>query len=125
MRGAKAGPGFLGLGEISAEFEAFSKQAETFSTSVKSTNAVAVPPMWKGWTQTRIFSAFVNGSAYVTDGIHLIQVKGLELTFPGYMPADDHSDSPVEYEGVRTPMSQAVRRAGSGSSYGASVAWMR
>ncbi len=94
----------LGLAKASAEVSAFSKQASKFETTVEDTNAVSVPPMWRGWTQTRIFSALVHGSMYITDGVHLIDVSDMDLTFPGYMPPDDHSDTPVDYQSVRTPM---------------------
>ena len=77
--------GFLGFEETTAEFEAFSKQSETFSTSVTTTNAVAVPPMWKGYTTTSVLSGVITGSAYVTEGINnLIQVKDIDMSFPGY-----------------------------------------
>jgi hypothetical protein len=95
--------GFLGFEESSAEFELFSRQAESFSTSVKVTNAVVVPPGWKGWTTYRVLGANVTGSAYVTDGIHLIQVKGIDLSFPGYM-APGETDSRIRYIGNRKPM---------------------
>jgi hypothetical protein len=97
--------GFLGLAESSAEFKAFSKQAESFSTKVTSTNAVAIPPMWKGWTETKVLTAFVNGNAYITQGIKLIEVKNIDLSFPGYRDPNDTTDTPVEYIGYRTPMS--------------------
>ena len=102
----KASLGFLGLAKTSLEFEVFSKQAGEFSTEVTSTNAVAVPPMWKGWTETRVLTAFVGGSFYVTQGVHLVQVKDIDLSFPGYQNPNDKKDVPVEYIGYRTPMTQ-------------------
>lgn len=96
---------FMGLAKSSAEFEAFSKQSESFSTSVKVTNAVAVPPLSKGWTVTRILTGTVTGSAYVTQGIDkLIQVKNIDLSFPGYRDPADRSDDPVLYTGIKQRM---------------------
>jgi hypothetical protein len=40
---------FLGLAEASAEFEALSKQAATFSTSFAVTGEVTIPPGYKGY----------------------------------------------------------------------------
>jgi hypothetical protein len=98
---------FLGLAKSSAEFSLFSKQAESFSTSVSVTNAVAVPPGYKGWTVTEISSANVTGSAYITQGIDkLIQVKNIDLSFPGYQDPDNPG-SKVIYTGVKKPMSAA------------------
>jgi hypothetical protein len=39
--------------------------------------------------ETRVLGYRASGSAYVTDGIKLIQVTGIDLDYPGYMPADD------------------------------------
>ena len=94
---------FIGLAKSSAEFEAFSKQSTSFSTSVSVTNAVAVPPLYRGWTVTRIRTGTVTGSAYVTQGINLIQVEGIDLSFPGFRAASDTTD-PVLYTGVKQPM---------------------
>ena len=97
---------FLGFAKATAEFEAFSKQSESFSTKVSTTSAVAVPQGWKGWTETEVLSAFVTGSAYVTEGINLIQVKDIGLSFPGYQDPNDNTDTPIKYIGYRTPMTQ-------------------
>jgi hypothetical protein len=95
---------FLGFAKSSAEFSAFSQQSESFSTSVKVTSAVAVPPGYKGWTVTEILSASVTGSAYITAGINkLIQVKNIDLSFPGYQDPDN-PESKVNYTGIKTPM---------------------
>jgi hypothetical protein len=80
--------GFLDLEKSSVEFEAFSKQSQSFSTEVKVTNAVSVAPGWKGWTEALMLSGGVTGSAYITQGIHLIQVKNIDLQFPGYQGPD-------------------------------------
>ena len=103
----EVGLGFLGFEKATAGFEAFSKQSESFSTKVSTTSAVAVPPEWKGWTETEVLSAFVTGSAYVTEGINnLIQVKDIELSFPGYQDPNDYTDTPIKYIGYRTPMTK-------------------
>lgn len=99
------GLGFLGFEKSTAEFELFSKQSASFSTEVSTTSGVEVPPMWKGWTETRVLTAFVTGNAYVTDGLnHLIEVKNMQLDFPGYQNPNDTQDSPVLYIQKRTAM---------------------
>jgi hypothetical protein len=95
----------LGLAETSVEADVSSKQAESFSTGVKVTNAVVVPPGYKGWNVTRILSASVTGSAYVTEGIDkLIQVTGIDLSFPGYRALGDPRSTQPLYTGVKAPM---------------------
>jgi hypothetical protein len=102
--------GFLGFEKNSAEFEAFSKQAETFSTEVSTTNAVVVPPGDKGWTETQVLSASLTGSAYITHGINnLVQVENIDLDFPLsdaelkiIDPNDPRAD--VIYNGFSAPM---------------------
>ena len=97
--------GLIGIADSSVEFEAFSKQAETFSTEVSTTNAVVVPPGWKGYTTTQVLSANVTGSTYITEGINkLIEVKDIDLSFPGYQNAQDRSDSQIIYNGIKAPM---------------------
>jgi hypothetical protein len=97
--------GFLDLEKSSLEFEAFSKQSQSFSTEVKVTNSVTVPPGYKGWTEASMLSAGVTGSAYVTQGIHLIQVKNIDLQFPGYQGPDaPRSKAQVVYAGTAMPM---------------------
>jgi hypothetical protein len=95
---------FLGFAGSSVEAEVSSKQMESFSTSVSVTNAVTVPPGYKGWTVTRILSANVTGSAYVTEGINLIQVKNIDLTFPGYKALSDPRSTQPLYTGIKAPM---------------------
>jgi hypothetical protein len=95
---------FLDLEKSSAEFSAFSKQSESFTTLVKITNAVPVPPGYKGWSVTEILSGNVTGSTYITQGINkLIQVKNIDLSFPGYQDPDN-PQSQVNYSGVKTRM---------------------
>ncbi|MBV9197472.1 MAG: hypothetical protein JO168_25345 [Solirubrobacterales bacterium] len=100
------GLGFLGFEKATAEFSAFSSQSESFSTTVETTYAVEVPSGYKGWTETRVLTASVTGSAYITDGIHLIQVKDIDLSFPGYRNPNDNTDTPVASVGYKTPMNQ-------------------
>ena len=101
----EVGASILGLEKATAEFEVFSKQANSFSTKVTTRSEVSVPPGWKGWTETEVLSAFVSGSAYVTEGIKgLVQVKDIDLSFPGYQALSDTGDTPVKYIGTRTPM---------------------
>jgi hypothetical protein len=102
----KVSLGFLGLAKASTEFEVFSSQAAEFSTSVETEKAVTVPPMQKGWAVYQVSSAFVSGNAYVTDGIHLIEVSGIDLTFPGYQPPPGNSNTQVRYGGIHEDMTQ-------------------
>lgn len=97
--------GFLGFEKTSVEFEAFSKQAQSFSTEVAIGNAVPVPAGYKGWTQASMLSGTVTGSAYITQGIHLIEVKNIELQFPGYAGPDaPRGSQPAVYAGIATAM---------------------
>jgi hypothetical protein len=101
------GLGFLGFEKTTAAFSVFSSQSESFSTTEETTNEVEVPPGYKGWTQTTTLTASVTGSAYITDGIHLIQVKDINLSFPGYRSPNDNTDTSVVYVGWKTPMTQS------------------
>lgn len=96
--------GFLDLEKQSAEFKLFSKQSQSFATEVKVTNAVSVPPGYKGWTEASMLTGTVTGSAYITQGIHLIQVKDIDLQFPGYQGPGAKGKAPVVYSGTATPM---------------------
>jgi hypothetical protein len=99
--------GFLDLEKQSVEFKLFSSQSQSFSTQVSVSNNVPVPPGYKGWTQAAVLSAGVTGSAYITQGIHLIQVENIDLQFPGYQnPGSGATRAQVVYSGVSTPMSQ-------------------
>jgi hypothetical protein len=44
---------------------------------------------------------------FITEGIKLIEVKNVDLSFPGYRDPNDTTDTPVKYIGYRTPMTQA------------------
>ncbi len=97
--------GLIGFADSSVEFEAFSKQAETFSTKVTVENAVSVPAGYYGYTTTRVLSALVTGNTYITEGINkLIEVKDINMSFPGYQTSYDQSDSRIQYNGIKGPM---------------------
>jgi hypothetical protein len=101
---AKVSLGFLGLAKSSIEAEVNSQQLQEVSTETTDESSVLVPPQWKGWTQTQVSEASITGDATVADGIHLIKVTGLDLTFPGYARTGEVG---IRYEGVRTPMTAA------------------
>lgn len=75
---------FLKLAETSVKAWATSQQAQTFEAKVSTGVATPVPPGFKGWTQAAVLSLLVTGSTYVTDGINLVQVKDIDLRYPGY-----------------------------------------
>ena len=87
----------VGLSEVaqeSAEFKAFSNQTEGFSRSVGVSTAVPVSAGFVGWTEAQVNSDLVTGSASITQGIHLIQVTGIDLSFPtGSLPVSESSYS--------------------------------
>lgn len=103
---AKVSAGLIGLAKQSIEAEVDSKQLEATSTTTTQTSSVSVPPGWKGWTQTRISSAYVAGDALVTDGIHLIKVTGIDLSFPGYA-STSAGNVGIKWVGYKTPMTAA------------------
>jgi hypothetical protein len=76
--------GFLGLAKASIEAEVNSKQLDEVATTLEQTNAVAVAPGTIGYTETRVPTAYLSGDAHVTNGVELIAVKNLALTYPGY-----------------------------------------
>jgi hypothetical protein len=81
----------LGLEKSSVEFKAFSSQASSFDTAYTVTSTVTVPPGDKGFTTYRVLGGNVNGSTYVTDGVDLIKVTGIDLTFPGFSTGTNDS----------------------------------
>jgi hypothetical protein len=98
----------LDLETTSAEFEAFSKQLSSFSTSVETTIALSLEPGHAGYMQWSMWGAQVTGSAYVTDGINLIQVKDIDLDFPGYYNSrTDANASKIAYTTHQHPMTPA------------------
>ncbi len=104
---AKVSAGLIGLAKQSIEAEVDSKQMEEVSTTTTDENSVSLQPGWKGWTQSRISSAYVAGDAYVTDGIHLIKVTDIDVSFPGYAAL---GTAGITYDGYRTPMTDADRQ---------------
>jgi hypothetical protein len=101
----EVGAGILGFEKASIEAEVNSKQLEAFSTTYTTTQATSVPPGWKGWNQYRVLTAFVSGSVYVTDGIHLVQVTNIDLSYPGYQE-NGSADSPLDHVTYTTPMTR-------------------
>jgi small secreted domain DUF320 len=100
--------GLIGIASASAEFSAFSSQSETFSTTVSTTSQVTVPPGYKGFTTTQVLSANTQASYYITRGIKLIEVTGVDLTFPGYQDNQTSGDSRVIYNGVVQPINPVI-----------------
>ena len=92
--------GLIGIASTSLEAWVSSTQAQTFSTTVTTTSQVTVPPGYKGYTTTQVLSANVTASYYITRGIHLIEVTGVDMTFPGYQDNQHSGDSQVIYNGV-------------------------
>jgi hypothetical protein len=80
--------GLIGLASTSLEAWVSSTQAQTFSTTVTTGTQVMVPPGYEGYTTSEVLSAQTNGTYYVTQGIHLIAVTNVLLTFPGYEIGD-------------------------------------
>lgn len=102
--------GFLGFEKASAEFKATFGQSSSFSQSVTTTTTVPVPPGYKGWIESQVLSGDVTGDAYITDGINLIQVKNLGMSFPLSDPAhQDPGDAraPAIYNTFSQPMTPA------------------
>ena len=102
--------GFLGFEKASAEFKATFGQSSSFSQGVTTTTTVPVPPGWKGWIENQVLSGMVSGNAYITDGINLIQVKNLSMSFPLDNPTgEDPGDAraPVKYNTFSMPMTAA------------------
>jgi hypothetical protein len=97
--------GVLGFEKASIEAEVNSKQLTAFSTEYTTTQATPVPPGYKGWNQYRVLTAYVSGSVYVTDGINLIQVKNIDLSYPGYQE-NGSANSPIDEVHYRTQMTQ-------------------
>jgi hypothetical protein len=101
---AEVGAGILGFEKTSLEVEVNSGQMQAFSTAYETTNAVSIQPGWKGWNEYRVLTAFVSGSVYVTDGIHLVEVKDIDLSYPGFSETGTNEGiDPVLYS---TPMTE-------------------
>jgi hypothetical protein len=80
----KAKLGFIGLAKASITAEVNSKQLDEVATKLKQTNTVSVAPGTIGYTTVRTPTAYLDGDAHVTDGVNLITVTNLELTYPGF-----------------------------------------
>jgi hypothetical protein len=100
----EVGGGILGFEKASVEGEVNSGQMTAFKTEYTSTTAASVAPGWKGWNQYRVLTAFVSGTVYVTDGINLIAVKDIDLSYPGFKE-NGTADTPIDHVTYTTPMS--------------------
>ena len=100
--------GLIGIASTSLEAWVSSTQAQSFSTTVITTSQVAVPPGYKGYTTTQVLSANATASYYITRGIHLIEVTGIDMTFPGYQDNQDSGDSQIIYNGVTQPINPVI-----------------
>ena len=96
--------GFLDLEKTSAEFTAFSRQSKSFDTTVKVTEATQVQPGYRGWNSAAVRGGTVSGDVRITEGIKLIKVTGIELTFPGFR--ESVQTQPVAYYSNTTPMTK-------------------
>jgi hypothetical protein len=101
----EVGAGILGFEKATLEAEVHSGQMESSTTEFTATDAVSIPPGWKGWNQYRVLTDFVSGSVYVTEGIHLVEVKDIDLSYPGYYE-DGTKGSPIDHVLYKTPMTQ-------------------
>jgi ChpA-C len=100
--------GLIGIASTSLEAWVSSTQAQTFSTTVTTTSQVTVPPGYKGFTTTQVLSANATASYYITRGIHLIEVTGIDMTFPGYQDNQHSGDAQVIYNGVTQPINPVI-----------------
>jgi hypothetical protein len=100
--------GLIGIASTSLDAWVSSTQAQTFSTTVSTQTQVTVPPGYKGFTTTQVLSAETQASYYITRGIHLIEVTGIDLTFPGYQDNQNSGDSQVIYNTIATPINPLV-----------------
>ena len=100
--------GLIGIASTSLEAWVSSTQAQTFSTTVTTTSQVTVPPGYKGYTTTQVLSANATASYYITRGIKLIEVTGIDMTFPGYQDNQHSGDSQVIYNGVTQPINPVI-----------------
>jgi hypothetical protein len=96
--------GLIGIASASAEFKAFSSQADTFSTTVTAGTSIPVAPGYKGYTTTQVPTINANASYYITDGIKLIKVTGVDLSFPYPNPNSNGNDSGVVTNLITAPI---------------------
>jgi hypothetical protein len=103
---AEVSVGILGVAKESVGFTASSGQSQSFKTGVKISQAVPVKPGFKGWTDASMLTGVLPGSVYITNGIHLVAVTGIDLTFPGWQGPSVKGLPPVVYSGTATPMTE-------------------
>ena len=97
--------GLIGIASASAEFKVFSSQSDSWTASVTSQTTITVPPGYKGFTTTEVLSANATASYNVTDGINLIKVTGVNLSFAGYQdPQSNGNDARVIYNTLTVPI---------------------
>lgn len=100
--------GLVGLVSASTEFSVFTSQSSTFSTSVTTTTQIPVPPGYEGFTTTQVLSANVTASYYITRGINLIKVTGIDMSFPGYEDKQNTGDNTVIYNTITKPINPVI-----------------
>jgi hypothetical protein len=97
--------GLIGIASASAEFKVFSSQSDSFTASVTPQTTITVPPGYKGYTTTQVLSAQATAAYYVTDGIHLVKVTNVDLSFAGYQnPSSNGNDAKVIYNTLAVPI---------------------
>ena len=100
--------GIIGLASTSLDPWVTSTQSEMFSTTVTTQTQVTVPPGYKGFTTTQILSFNATASYYITRGINLIAVTGVDLSFPGYQDNQDSGDSRVIRNTFAEPINPVI-----------------
>jgi hypothetical protein len=100
--------GFLGLEKTSIEAEVHSKQLDEVATETEQRNSVSVEPGEVGYTETQVPTAYINGTAYVTDGVNLITITNVELTYPGY---GNQAINKIQWTDVHRLMDEKQRAA--------------
>lgn len=97
--------GLIGIASASAEFKVFSSQSDSWTASVTPQTTIGVPPGYKGYTTTQVLSAKATASYSITDGIKLIAVTGVDLSFAGYQdPQSNGNDARVIYNTLAVPI---------------------
>ena len=100
--------GLIGLASASLEGWISSTQSQTVSTTATTTQQVTVPPGYKGLNTSQVLSANATADYYITRGIQLIEVKDVDLTFPGYQDKQNQGDSAVVTNGVAVPINPVI-----------------
>ena len=96
--------GLIGVASASVEFKAFASQSDSWTASVTAGTSIPVPPGYKGYTTTQVLSANATAAYYVTDGINLIKVTNVDLTFAGYQDPTHQNDARVIYNTITVPI---------------------